>query len=216
MKRWHLLLFAAIALAAWWYMTGQSPADILASVTNSIDDVATRGPRLTRCTPSRAEIVAGAPVNESPDELTAQAIAVLGYEIEVDDNTGGRAVRSERAQGKADLEAAIISHVILNYCRRKGASVTEVLCGSDYRYGRQQGGYCSTTADPCKRDVEIFRACRLGQIPDLTGGATHWLHPKGFKTREQYLATRKRWIEEYGWTPVTLPDGIDWIEVYAS
>jgi hypothetical protein len=214
------LLIVCVFVAVLWIATGMDPMELAQSVVSGLDDLATRGPKITHSTPSTSEIRDGAPVNETPEELAAEATAwYASYtgdtstEIGIEAYTIARVIRSERSSGGTNLEALIIGWVLKNDANKNfGGNVLKAATAPRGTYGRQKGVRFATTIDPYKSDLLIALAVWSGEEPDPTGGACNFMHPKGFKTPADYAEVKARWIKN-GKTPVTFADAPQ-IEVY--
>ena len=207
------MIVVVAALAAIWILTGESPMDIAQQIAAAIDDLATRGQKLTSSTPSTEEIRAGSYVNESPSDLAGVAAALLQRPVATASYVLARIIRSERARGGTNLEAVCIAWVCLNQSKGWGdhQALISWACPNG-KFGRQAGRKVATTLDPYEGDLTVAEAVLAGLIQDPTDGATNYLHPKGFATKAAYQAVYDRWYAA-GLRPMTI-SGAPGIEVW--
>jgi hypothetical protein len=104
--------------------------------------------------------------------------------VNVDVYTLARIMRSEAGSGP-EPERIAVAWVARNAAREKGVSPTAWATGasglSKGFYGPQniQKRVVATGSAPRAKDLELAQAIMNGDIPDNTGGATHFMHPAG-------------------------------------
>jgi hypothetical protein len=190
---------------------GTSVLDAPGVVVAELDDKINRGRKLTACTPSIADIRAGAPVNETPEMLANSASVLTGQPVDVTAYTLARVIRSERKWGGTNLEGIIIGWIARNVLESSGI---ERILGADGRYGKQGGtAWFSTSLDPYEIDLVIADGVLSGTIQDPTNGARNFVHPGGFASKEDYEKVKTKWMAN-GLTPQRF-EGAPGIEVYS-
>jgi len=189
--RRYWLWATAGGLLLWWLMRGGVPIlDLIARVIG-------RGRKLTSPTlDSDGDVV------ESIEELTAQASAVLGEQLEHDDVYLGSVAASEHAEAP-DREKAAIIQVAINDADAHGWSVAFTVTNNK-GLGQQEGRRYASRKPMYERDLRIAQAVRAGAMADETQGATHFVHITGFKTLGAYQALCAKWYDESKIVPVKL------------
>jgi len=200
-----------LAVAAFWFLSGMNPVELAQSMAAGIDDLANRGPKVHH---------GGSPI-ASPEEIADQTTQWFQdytgdttTTISIRAATMARVIRSERSIGGPQLEAVIIGWILKNDAERNfGGDVLAAATAPRYSYGPQAGVRYSTARDAYRLDLMTALSILTDEIPDPTGGATNFLHPKGFKTPADYARVREKWIAA-GKTPIRFL-GAPTIEVYA-
>lgn len=168
-KRLLPLLF--VALAAWWFFTGDLPDGIVKTFMG-------RGRRLSVSTLSD-----GHNVDQSIDDLVAQASAVMGRPVAQDAYLLARTSSTEHGSA-GEREKTVIQWICWNDAQAHGWSIFKVLTVTNPKVpdaaagflGSQKGRRYGTSFDPYEDDLEIAERILAGQIADITGGATHYVH----------------------------------------
>ena len=113
--------------------------------------------------------------------------------------TLARVIRSEIGNGTYAQKVAV-AWVTRNLAAERRQTLTQMACSP---CGPQVGNTrpVSTRQDATARDREVATAVLSGDVPDPTGGATHFLSPAGLGTK--YAEVRARWLG-WGWRPVTV------------
>lgn len=189
--RKHWIWLVGAGLLVWWLMRGGVPVvDLLARLIG-------RGRKLT--SPTLDE---NGDVVESIEELTAQAAAVLGEQLEQDDVYLGTVAGSEHAEAP-DREKAAIVQVAINDANKHGWSIAFTVT-SGKGLGQQEGRRYASRRAMYERDLRIAQAVRAGEMADETQGSTHFVHVTGFKTLGAYQALCAKWYAESKIVPVKL------------
>ncbi len=202
------IVLVITVLAMWlilsWYTESLNPAESAARLASELAEWADEM-RLSSAT------VTDDGVQESPQELAGQAAATLGAPVTIEEYTLARMVACEStsaAKGGNDEEKEAIVWVALNDANaNNGGNIVACVTGG-HGYGHQGSlrKYATALNDPTGHHLQIVRDCMTGRVPDPTGGATHFLHRLGFKSRDGYLAAVTKWTG-YGWQNVGLDVG---------
>jgi hypothetical protein len=187
-----------------WGTETLNPIESIANLLNSVKDLA-MATRLTHATEDEA-----GNVPRSVDDLAVEASATLGESVSPPEYALARMVRNENTparKGGNDAERAAIIWVCMNdAAANNGGDIVQCITGGK-GFGHQTGRkYASGREDPYDIDLDLVRRCYSGQIPDPTGGRTHFMHKNGFETREKYLATVEKW-KARGWRNAGLDFG---------
>jgi len=143
-------------------------------------------------------------------------------EYPVDEYSLARALMSEvGTEGNQYLHA--VAWAIRNRAAERGTTITELVTAPSGLYGRQNAGtgakFVATGQDPRERHAVVAHLVLTGQVPDPTGGATHFFSPR----TQDVLAARDggkdaaaifaAWAAPGGLYPggavPVVPDGID-------
>lgn len=193
------------------------PATVAELATGYIVNVFDRGDRLSSST------VSSGVVNESVDELLAQASSTLGFDADADTYALARMGRSEGVDGEeyrmhvalndlAQLQETYGSNV---YSSLLALMIHSKVAAADGHFSQQSlGKKYATTRDPYVGDYQLAQkvfADRANGL-DPTGGATKFVDKSSFraqpgatKTYDQVVAD---WAAE-GLSPVSLPNASD-------
>ena len=200
--------YIALVLFLWailsWGTGTLNPVESIQNLLNSIEDL-TMATKLTHCTED-----ADGNVPCSIDDLVAQASEVAGEAVSPPEYALARMVRNEMTpahRGGNDAERAAIIWVCMNdAAANNGGDIVQCITGGK-GFGHQRGRkYASGREDPYDVDLDLVRRCYGGQIPDPTGGRTHFMHRNGFETKEDYQATVVKWNKR-GWENAGLDFG---------
>ena len=178
---------------AWWFFTGDTPVDVLTGLVG-------RGRRLSVRT-----IDDSGTVVESLGDLVAQAVAVLGTDVQPDAYLLASVSASEHPNA-GEREKAAIQRVVINDAAAHGWS-KEYAVTVGKGMGHQSGRRYSSARDPYEDDLRIAVANLNGTQADETSGATNFVHKTGFKTLSDYSALCAKWYASSKIVPVAL-DGI--------
>jgi hypothetical protein len=185
-----------VAIFVWallsWGTETLNPVESIENLLNTVKDLA-MATRLTHATEDD-----NGDVQTSVDDLAAEASATLGEPVSPAEYALARMVRNENTQarkGGNDAERAAIIWVCMNdAAANDGGDIVRCITGKSGKFGHQTGRkYASGRDDPYDIDLDLVRRCYNGQIPDPTGGRTHFMHRNGFETHEKYLATVEKW-----------------------
>lgn len=175
----------------------------------ALRDVVDRGDRLSRCTLTDDGIVV-----ESAAELVAQAVAVVGHDVNVDAYSLARMVRSEESSA-GQIAKNYLCHVMMNQADALGWGITQVIqfhttSTRANRYGKQISGRVASASDPYEADLAVAEhsLAERAQGLDPTGGATNFVDKRAFGVQAgtgSFEDLVSRWAVE-GKTPGTLPD----------
>ena len=200
--------YIALVLLLWavmsWGTGTLNPVESIQNLLNSIEDL-TMATKLTHCTENDA-----GDVPCSIDDLVAQASEVMGETVSPPEYALARMVRNEMTpahRGGNDAERAAIIWVCMNdAAANNGGDIVQCITGG-HGFGHQtRRKYASGREDPYDVDLDLVRRCYGGQIPDPTGGRTHFMHRNGFETHEKYLAAVEKWTGR-GWQNAGLDFG---------
>jgi len=197
----NLLLWAAVAaVLGWWFFMGDNPVQLVRRFVG-------RGKRLTRTT-----IDGNDDVVQSVDEVVAQVRAAMGRDVSEDAILLARVSASEHP-GAAEREKGAVQWVCRNDAAKHGWSqrytVTVNRGTNRGKLGHQSGRRYASHLDIYEDDLYIAESLLAGQIPDITFGATKFVHYTGFRRFQDFLAARPKvqaWIDEGGLAPVFLGD----------
>lgn len=190
-KRLWLLL--AVILAAWWFFMGDNPVQIARSFVG-------RGRRLSLTTMSN-----GRDCDQTPAEVQAQVVTAMGREVSLDAVCLARVSASEHP-GANEKEKSAIQWVCKNDADAHGWSLeyTTTVNGpgwghqTDRRYASHGGGVAGLY-EIHEDDLFIAESILPPQssIPDLTGGATKFVHMTGYATFKDFLTGHPK-VAEWG------------------
>lgn len=184
---------------AWWFFTGDTPVDVLMGLVG-------RGRRLSVRT-----IDDSGTVVESLGDLVAQAVAVLGTDVQPDAYLLASVSASEHPNA-GEREKGAIQRVMMNDANAHGWSIEYVVTVGK-GMGKQSGRRCSSARDPYEDDLRIAVANLNGTQADETSGATKFVHKTGFKTLSDYSALCAKWYASSKVVPVAL-DGIPSFRIF--
>jgi hypothetical protein len=187
--------FLGLAAAAffWWFFMGETPINLVRKFVG-------RGKRL-----SRSHLDGSDNIVESIDDLLAQASAVMGREVSQDAYLLARVSASENGGANA-REKTAIQWVCRNDATSHGWSQWFTVTTAKGCLGRQKGRRYSTALDPCEDDLFLAEAILGGQLPDITGGSTHFIHYTGYKRFVDFLTDYpnvRQWVKN-GNVPINL------------
>jgi hypothetical protein len=122
-------------------------------------------------------------VDQGIDELVAQASAVMGRPVSQDAYLLARTSGTEHGSAE-EREKTVIQWVCLNDARAHGWSIFKVLTVTNPDIagpvagflGSQKGRRFGTSFDPYEDDLDIAERLIAGQVADISGGATHFVH----------------------------------------
>jgi hypothetical protein len=214
----------AIIVLALILFGGGNPIEPLEEILNTIQ----RGKRLTRSTYGVDGVVARDPQSLADEAYGVQAPSTDAQaQRRLNAYALARMISSEEGPASNLIKAAIGS-VALNWARRRGRSISEILLSAkndahDGRFGtqrdidRESGNfnksdrYASTALDPYEGDLVIAEGLLDGTIGDPTGGAIQFDAPPAFKSAAdaERVAQNRR---DEGRTQVYV-DGIDAAEL---
>ena len=162
--QWRRLLpYLLVAIAAWWFFTGDLPDGVWRRFVG-------RGRQLSRSTLSD-----GANCDQTIDDLVAQAAATMGRAVATDAYLLARVSASEHGGANA-REKGAIQWVCKNDAAAHGWSISYTVTVNPGTLGTQAGRRYSTRFDPCEDDLEVAELILAGQLADITGGAQHFVH----------------------------------------
>ena len=147
----------------------------------AVVDVVARGRRLT------SETVAGGVVQESVDDLVAQAAAVLGRDVDADALALALMCRAEEGEA-GQITKVALCHVVCNQADTLGWSPLKLVQyhKSGAHFGAQSGGRVASGRDCYENDLaaaELALDQRAAGL-DSTGGATNFVNRDAFGVQE--------------------------------
>lgn len=208
-KLW-LLLFV---LFAWWFLVGDGPVIIARNFV-------ARGKKLSKTTMRN-----GRDIDQTVDEVVSQVNQAMGRPVEKDAVILARILANEHP-GCSDREAGAIAWICLNDARAHfGGNLETTTTTGRGCWGTQKGRRYSSHGEDVsifQEDVqvhvrkEIFEIHEFdlfiaesvlnGAIPDITGGATNFVHVSPRESFADFLQGHpnvKKWLAN-GLTPVWL------------
>lgn len=103
----------------------------------------------------------------------------------VDAYAGARMVQAE-AGGLPESGRAGVYWAAKNYAESVGKSLSAVLLKPTGFFGSEKRNpYASTARDPNEASLSTVRKAEGGELPDPTGGATHWDSPWSYKNNPE-------------------------------
>jgi len=206
---------ALVGLAFW---KGPELATGVAIVAGTVGDVFARGTRLNHTTPDADGVIP-----DDPEDLRAEASAVMGYDISRDvyalarmgrsEGTDGRAARMHVALNDLDnLQATYGTHV---YSDVWALMLHSKVASANGHFSEQYlGKRYATPADPYEGDIKLAEQVysEHQQGIDPTGGALKFVDKDSFAAQRgatsSYEATAAAWAKE-GLEPATVDGASD-------
>jgi hypothetical protein len=197
-----ILILAILALVGWWLLVGENPLQLGRSFVG-------RGSRLTSST-----LDANGNVVESIEDICAQVASALQRPVSEDAVLLARVSASENA-GASEREKSAIQWVCRNDASAHLWSIRYTVTVNPGSLGVQTGRRYSTRGGGLlgnreihEDDVNIAERVLSGEIGDLTGGATKFVHTTGFDSLAAFLGAHPKvqgWIDS-GLEPIYLGD----------
>ncbi len=192
-----------IGAFAWWFFMGDTPVQVGRGFFG-------RGRRLTSST-----LNPDGSLKESPEDLQQQVQVALGRSVSLDAVLLARVSASEH-YGAAEREKSAIQWVCRNDAAAHGWSIRTAVTVNPGTLGKQAGRRYSTAGGGLagikeihEDDLWIAEGILGGTIPDLTYGATKFVHYTAYKSFVDFLEGNpkvQKWIDEGGLAPVFLGD----------
>lgn len=176
MKSWHWLALAVVGLAL--LMGGAAAGGGVSVVREAIATLTGR----KRGSKPVVAFTKGADgrVVESIADLAESAGRVLGRDVGADEFVLATEISSEEGGAAVPVKVAV-ANATVNYARRKGATLQEVLASDGALAGQNVPGhgYASTARPPHADDFDVARAVLGGDEPDNTAGSIQFDSPAG-------------------------------------
>lgn len=195
---WALVTFLAVS----WFFQGNNPMHIVKQFVG-------RGKKLTT-----SSLDDSGNLRQSVDEIVKQVRNALGREISEDAVLLARMSASEHA-GASEREKQAMQWVCKNDADSHGWSIRYTVTVNPGTLGEQTGRRYSTRGGGAlgereihEDDVFVAESILAGDLPDITGGATKFVHMTGYRRFSDFLAGHpkvKQWSAE-GLVPVALGD----------
>jgi hypothetical protein len=175
MRRQDVLLVALVLLLLVWLGPGNG-SDLVGSAIDAVKSPIINGALVGPATQVGEDGI----VPDDPADLAAAA----GLDIET--YSLARALMSEHGNDP-DPYLVAAAWAIKNYAAEQGRTITALLTdgkgtAGDGRYGRQSASagtkYAATDQDPRERHARFAGEVLALELPDPTGGATHFFSPK--------------------------------------
>jgi hypothetical protein len=192
-------LFAA-ALLGWWFFAGDDPVQLIRQFVG-------RGKKLSTST-----LRADGSLAESVEDIVEQVENALARSVGEDAVLMARVSASEHA-GANEKEKAAIQWVLKNDAEKHGWSIQHTVTVNPGTLGSQAGRRYSTAGGGLagsreihEDDIYVAESIRAGVIPDLTYGATKFVHMTGYAKFEDFLLGHPKvqaWLDG-GLAPVFL------------
>ena len=185
-RKTKIWLWIAIALAAWWFFQGDDPLTLVRQFVG-------RGKKLSVTTMSN-----GSDVDQSIDEVVAQVVAAMGRDVARDAVILAR-VSSNEHPGASEREKQAIQWVCKNDADANGWSLDYTTTVNPGSWGTQSGRRYATHGQDIgtkigtgvyeihEDDLFVAESILNGSLPDITGGATKFVHITGYDSFADFV-----------------------------